>query len=109
MSVNSRRKGAEGEREFARLVREHGFDARRGQQFSGGADSPDVVTDIPGIHVECKRTNRLQLRAAMDQAERDAGGGQIPVVAHRADRQSWLVTLNADDFLKLFKNYCDDD
>ena len=40
MSLNSRRKGKVGEREFAGLLREHGFDARRGVQFAGGADSP---------------------------------------------------------------------
>ena len=37
--MNSRRKGKVGEREFAALLREHGFDARRGQQFSGSPDS----------------------------------------------------------------------
>ena len=35
--MNSRNKGKRGEREFAALLREHGFDARRGQQFAGGA------------------------------------------------------------------------
>ena len=36
--MNSRRKGKVGEREFAALLRENGFDARRGQQFSGSPD-----------------------------------------------------------------------
>lgn len=54
MSKFSRDKGARGEREFRDLLREHGFEARRGQQFAGGNDSPDVVTDLP-CHVEVKR------------------------------------------------------
>lgn len=54
--MNSRDKGKRGEREFASLLREHGFDARRGQQFAGGADSPDVVSDaLAWLHVEVKR------------------------------------------------------
>ena len=109
MSVNSRLKGARGELEFAQLLRDHGFSAHRGQQYAGGTDSPDVVTDLPGVHFEVKRTNRLKLRQAMDQAERDADAGLIPVVAHRADRESWLVTLSADDFIGLHKRLSPDD
>ena len=42
--MNSRRKGAVGEREIAKYLREHGFtEARRGQQFKGGADSPMLL------------------------------------------------------------------
>ena len=33
MSKMSREKGKRGEREFCELLREHGFDARRGQQY----------------------------------------------------------------------------
>jgi Holliday junction resolvase len=51
--MNSRNKGKVGEREFASLLREHGFDARRGQQFSGSPDSPDVVSDaLAWLHFE---------------------------------------------------------
>ena len=57
--MNSRTKGKVGEREFAALLREHGFDARRpGQQFSGSPESPDSnVSDaaLPWLHVEVKR------------------------------------------------------
>lgn len=74
MRKNSRQKGASGERELAReLARVLGCRARRGQQYSGSPDSPDVVTDIPGIHIECKRTETLRLYDALAQARRDAG------------------------------------
>lgn len=33
--MNSRQKGARGERELAKKLREYGFDSRRGQQYSG--------------------------------------------------------------------------
>ncbi len=48
--VNSRQKGARGERQWRDELRAHGFQARRGQQFSGPPESPDVVCDsLPWI------------------------------------------------------------
>ena len=49
MGKKSRDKGKAGERELASKLREYGYDARRGVQFHGGPDSPDVV-GLPGIH-----------------------------------------------------------
>ena len=45
--MNSRNKGKRGELEWRDVIRSHGYEARRGQQFSGSPDSPDVVTDLP--------------------------------------------------------------
>lgn len=104
MSINSRQKGARGERAWRDKLREAGFaSARRGQQFAGGPDSPDVVCDdLPGIHWEVKCVEKLNLADAMDQAIRDAGA-KIPVVAHKKNRGDWHVTLRADDFLALLR------
>ena len=68
----AKRKGKVGEREWAALCREYGFEARRGQQFSGASGDPDVVTNVPGIHFEVKRTETLHLWGAIKQAEDDA-------------------------------------
>lgn len=100
--MNSREKGAAAERELAKILREHGFAARRGQQFSGANGDPDVI-GIPGIHIEAKRVERLNLSEAMKQSERDAREGEIPVVIHRKNREPWLVTLSLEDFIKLYK------
>jgi Holliday junction resolvase len=81
--MNSRRKRKVGEREFASLLREHGFDARRGQQFSGGPESPDVVCDaLAWLHIEVKRVQNLNLPDACVQAEGDCAGKPW-IVAHR--------------------------
>lgn len=102
--MNSNRKGKVGEREIARYLREHGFtEARRGQQFKGGADSPDVV-GLKGFHIEVKRVERLDLNAAMEQSIRDAAENEIPVVFHRRDRDYWKVTMRLDDFMRMVKN-----
>lgn len=99
--MNSRTKGAVGEREIARYLREHGFtDARRGQQYHGGADSPDVV-GLTGFHIEVKRVERLDLHAAMEQSIRDAGKDEIPVVMHRRNNDYWKITMRLDDFMEV--------
>jgi hypothetical protein len=100
MPINSRQKGARGERELAAELRRHGFEARRGQQFSGGKDSPDVCAEIPGLHIECKRVEKLNLESAYQQATGDAGG-KTPVVMHRKNRGKWLVTIALDDFVTM--------
>ena len=103
MTINSRAKGATGELELAEFLREHGYpDARRGQQFHGGADSPDVV--CPGMedfHLECKRVEKGQLYNWLEQAERDAGSGKTPIVAHRRNRKEWVAILRLEDLLDL--------
>lgn len=106
--MNANRKGKVGERELAKFFREHGFsDARRGQQYQGSADSPDVV-GLPGHHVECKRVEALSLYAAYDQAVRDSGPGDVPLVAHRKDGtphhpKPWLAILSLEDYLLLVR------
>ena len=99
--MNSRNKGAAGERELAAKLREYGYDCRRGQQYSGANGDADVV-GLPGVHIECKRVEKLDLYGAMAQSERDAKGDDVPAVFHRRNRQEWLVTLRIDDFMDLY-------
>lgn len=99
---NSRAKGAKGERELSAELRKYGFDCRRGQQYHGGGDSPDVV-GLPGIHIECKRVEHLQIETAMAQSRRDAEGtDDVPVVMHRRNREGWKVTMDLDAFMNMY-------
>lgn len=107
--MNSRRKGADGERELAQFLRERGFEARRGQQYSGANGDADVE-GLDGIHIECKRVEKLNIDAALEQSIRDSyadslkqGKTIIPVVFHRANRKVWKVTMRAEDFLKMYR------
>ena len=101
--MNSRNKGKVGEREFAELLRAHGFDARRGQQFAGGTDSPDVVsTALDWLHIEVKRVEHLNLADACAQAKRDAGGKPW-IVAHRKNRGPWFITLDSDALYEVLR------
>jgi len=92
--INSRQKGARGERAFRDLLRAEGYlSARRGQQFCGGADSPDIICpELDFIHWEVKSVEKLNLYDALAQARRDCGS-KVPVVAHRRNYWPWLVTL----------------
>lgn len=100
--MNSKNKGCRGERELAAELQKHGFDAKRMAQFAGGIDSPDV-SGLPGIHIECKRVEKLNIYNAIAQAIRDADGQKIPAVFHRRNREKWLVTLQMDDFMEIYK------
>ena len=99
----SREKGKRGERAVAALFREYGFDAHRGQQYHGGSDSPDVV-GVPGLHIEVKRTERLNLYDALAQAKRDAGE-DLPVVIHRKNDSEWVTIMSFDDWMKLYREW----
>lgn len=106
--MNSKAKGGRGERELAAELRSYGYNAERGQQFQGGPDSPDVK-GLPGIHIECKRVERLNLHEAYNQAVRDAKGLKIPAVFHRRNRGRWMVTLSLDDFMRIYKAWQKDE
>ena len=101
MPINSRTKGKTGELELAAFLREHGFESRRGQQFKGGGDSPDV-TGIPGWHIECKRVEKGNLYNWIAQAERD-NLSKKPVVMHRRNHEEWVAIVRLEDFLELVK------
>ena len=88
--------------EVAELLRSHGFAARRGIQFAGGPDSPDVV-GLPGVHVEVKRTESLRLYPALEQAMQDRREGDVASVWHRQNGRAWVVILPVEDFLSLYK------
>lgn len=100
--INSRQKGARGERELSSKLKEYGYETRRGQQYCGSNGDADVV-GLPGIHIECKRVERLNLYDAMAQSKSDAKEGEVPTIFHRKDRCEWLVTMTLEDWINLYK------
>jgi hypothetical protein len=99
--VNSRRKGVRGEVAAAKAWTEAtGLEARRGQQYAGGPDSPDVVTD-GAVHLEVKRCEHLSLYKAIEQARADAGCAQVPVLLHRKNGKPWLCVVELEQLPRL--------
>jgi Holliday junction resolvase len=99
--MNSRSKGCRGEREAAKTwAQTIGGWARRGQQFSGGKESPDVVTSCDGIHLEVKRVEAGNPYRWLEQAVADADT-KCPVVLHRRNHEDWIVIVRLQDVPRL--------
>ena len=106
MAVNSRAKGAAGERELARKLNEYGFSTRRTVQYNGKAEGGQAdLVGLKGIHIEAKRVERLNLYDAMAQAIHDAKDGELPSVFHRKNHSEWLVTMRLESWIELYRQY----
>ena len=108
MAINSKRKGAVGERELAHKLKEYGYDTKRSVQYNGKDGQADVV-GLPHIHCEIKRVEKLNISNAIDQAKRDAKNGDKPTVFHRKNHCNWLVTMELDSFMELYAGYREND
>lgn len=102
MGKAEREKGKRGEREFVHAWNELGLPAlRRSQQYCGTETSADTVPVDDhelGIHFEVKRVEKLNLKSAYKQAASDCGDG-VPVVAHKRNRDQWMLTFSLGDLL----------
>ncbi|MGI9448405.1 MAG: hypothetical protein ACR2NI_12195 [Pirellulales bacterium] len=100
MACNSRLKGKNGELEAAHALNDvlpHAK-ARRAQQFAGHHTAADLVCEgLPGIMVEVKRKQSLNLHKTMDKSLEDCGEDQTPVIIHRKDNCEWLLTVRLED------------
>ncbi|MBR3861404.1 MAG: hypothetical protein IKM84_05960 [Oscillospiraceae bacterium] len=105
MGRSQQRKGRSGELELCRLLNAQGYAVRPGQAVSYGQE-PDLV-GLPGVHIEVKRREVVDLAAALKQAAEDAErfGDGIPAVFARGNRQKWRVTMLLDDWLNLYQRY----
>ena len=103
--MNSKQKGKRGELEWASYCRNQGYNCRRTAQYCGNTGDASDVVGLPGIHQEIKRVERLDLSSAIFQAERDAKENEIPIVAHRKNNEKWLVTMKAEDWFKIYREW----
>lgn len=106
MSVNGKQKGKNGELELSSKLKEYGYNTRRSAQYCGKAEEGQAdLLGLNGVHIECKRVERLNIYDAISQAKHDAKNGEIPTVFHRKNRCEWLVTMTLDDYMKLYKSW----
>lgn len=103
--MNGKRKGSAGERELCEFLTAAGYPAHRNdQRYTGGQGNPDIdAAGLERLHIEVKRVEKLNISAAMQQAERDAVN-RIPAVIHRRNREQWLITMKLSDYLGGVKN-----
>lgn len=102
MGKASREKGKRGEREASNFFKSYGYDTKRGVQYHGGPDSPDVA-GLPDVHLEVKRVQALRLYDALSQSIGDADGSELPVVMHRKDREGWVIIQPIEDWMLLYE------
>ena len=106
--INSKQKGARFERQLASKFREYGYDARRTAQYCGNTGDASDVVGLPGIHVEAKHVERLNIYEAIAQAKRDAaagGGNALPAVFHKKNHAEILVTMELETWFNLYREW----
>ena len=106
MPVNSKQKGARFERSLASKFREYGYEARRTAQYCGNTGDASDVVGLPGLHIEAKHQERMQLYDWMAQAKRDSEGtGNLPAVFHKKNNAEILVTMTLEDWMNLYREW----
>ena len=104
--IKSKDKGARFERLLASRFREYGYGARRTAQYCGNTGDASDVVGLPGLHIEAKHQERMQLYDWMAQAKRDSSGtGRLPAVFHKKNNAEILVTMEFEDFMNLYREW----
>ena len=106
--MNSKYKGKRGELELVAQLRHCGYaNARRTAQYYGNTgDAPDI-TGVDGLHIECKRAEQVRDEVFLQQAERDARKGDIPVVMYRRNGEKWKANMRLDTFMLIWNELTD--
>ena len=106
MGKFSRDKGKRGELDWSHYCQRQGYEVTRTAQNRGKTGAAGDCEGLPHLHQDVKFVERLNIREALAQSERDARAehkGNIPIVAHRRSREPWAITMKADDFFKIYK------
>lgn len=104
----SRNKGANAEREFAKIMCEkYGIEAHRGYVFYHQSD----LVGLKGIHPEIKRREAVNLKSWLIQAEHESKIKRdgLPVVFYRQDRKPWMVAMYVKYFAQMIGSSNDND
>lgn len=101
--VNSRDKGKRGELEVVRILKDHGFDARRSAQYCGNTGEAADITTNTNFHLEVKFRETTAIWDWIHQARDDHKAGTIPAVVFRKSRERWQITLDFEEFLEIIK------
>lgn len=105
MGAKSQRKGRAAELELSRILQGYGYPVEPGQALNFGS-VPDLV-GLPGIHCEVKRCETLRLSEWLKQSKKDAErfGDGLPAVFFRQNRSPWVVVMELEDWIQIFRSY----
>lgn len=102
MGAMSRTKGVRAEAEVVSILRAAGWPHARRVFDSGSAGGGDVQGP-PGVVFEVKRTERLRIHEALEQAAAGCQPHELPVLAFRRSRGRWYAALELDELLALLR------
>lgn len=102
----SRARGKRGELSLVHVLRDAGFpDVKRSVQYCGKVTGTADLVGLPGVHIEAKNVERLNIWSALAQSKRDAeadGNGDIPAVFFKRNRSGFYVAVPLSDFVRLY-------
>lgn len=100
MGKKERERGARGERLLIEFLHKCGITSKRGFVWMHQSD----LIGVEGIHVECKFVEKLSVRAAMEQAIKEAEKRKdgFPTVFWKMNRKPWLTVMRTEDWAKLY-------
>lgn len=101
--VNSRAKGARGERELASILTDElGVVVKR--KLDAAREGGDDMQVGP-FSVECKRVAKSGVKVLqwMEQAKGNAKEEQIPIVMFRVDGGEWLTVMRLEDQIPMIR------
>lgn len=79
-----------------------GLDCARTAQRTGKTGLPDLECDGVSLHIEVKRTERLNPYRFMDQAVSDSTRTRrAPLVVMRSSHKPWLILCRLDDLPRI--------
>ena len=107
MPINSRSKGARGERAWRDECRENGYGCFRGVQHAGraqdGSNPADTVWEVP-LHTEVKHCERWAVHDWIAQAQGDGDAAGKPwIIAAKRNRAPWIVMMRSELFFALLR------
>jgi Holliday junction resolvase len=102
VSASERRKGACGERQVVRVLRDAGWPAAaRTSDGRAQVGRGDIAGGPAGVVFEVRRTERLDVWRGLGDAERHAVNGELPVLAFRRSRGGWYAAVPLEGLLAL--------
>lgn len=101
MGKREKDKGRRGEYKLRDYLNSFGLDVKRGLVWLHQSD----LIGLNGIHVECKAVEKLNVRAALNQATKEAEirNDGAPAVFWKVSRLPWITVMWTKDWVELYR------
>lgn len=105
--MNSKKKGNQGQTDFANFMSGNGFRCQSDGSRSGGGEWKGDVRNDLDMSIEVKTVSKINLHECWKQTERDALTSRAtPILAVHFDympQGSWLMVMHSEDWMDMLK------